>query len=83
MDTNITIATIQNVPRLVELINSAYRGESSKAGWSTEAPHLLDGLCTDEKQITTLLQDEHDTILICVNEKSYILGCLYLQKRML
>ena len=35
-------ATPADVPMLVELVTSAYRGDSSRAGWTTEAD-LLDG----------------------------------------
>ena len=33
----ITPATLEDVSTLTRLINSAYRGESSKKGWTTEA----------------------------------------------
>lgn len=35
-------ALTTDIPELVLLINSAYRGESSKQGWTTEAD-LIDG----------------------------------------
>jgi hypothetical protein len=35
-------STLTDVPELTLLINSAYRGESSKKGWTTEA-NLIDG----------------------------------------
>ena len=44
----ITKATQTNVPQLNILVNSAYRGETSKKGWTTEA-NLLDGLRIDEE----------------------------------
>ena len=34
------VASAADAPALVDLINSAYRGESSKAGWTTEADLL-------------------------------------------
>ena len=39
-------ATDADVPALVTLIESAYRGDSSRAGWTTEAD-ILDGQRTD------------------------------------
>jgi ribosomal protein S18 acetylase RimI-like enzyme len=39
---------------LAELINSAYRGDSSRAGWTTEAD-LLDGQRTDAEDLGSLL----------------------------
>ncbi|OHV08937.1 GNAT family N-acetyltransferase [Kushneria phosphatilytica] len=35
-------ATSEDIPALVELVTTAYRGEASRAGWTTEAD-LLDG----------------------------------------
>ena len=35
-------ATVDDIPALVRLVTSAYRGEASRAGWTTEAD-LLDG----------------------------------------
>lgn len=35
-------ATVEDIPALVELVTSAYRGEASRAGWTTEAD-ILDG----------------------------------------
>ena len=40
---NIANATVTDIPELVLLVNSAYRGDSSKKGWTTEAD-LLDGV---------------------------------------
>jgi ribosomal protein S18 acetylase RimI-like enzyme len=39
------------VDRIVGLIESAYRGDSSRVGWTTEAD-LLDGRRTDEADVT-------------------------------
>ena len=43
-------AELNDIKALNVLINSAYRGESSKKGWTTEAD-LLDGLRTDEEDL--------------------------------
>ena len=34
-------ASIEDIAELVPLINSAYRGEASKKGWTTEADLLV------------------------------------------
>ena len=46
----ITKAQLEDVSALNKLVNSAYRGESSKKGWTTEAD-LLGGLRTHEAGI--------------------------------
>lgn len=41
-DLRFTAATADDVPALIALVTSAYRGETSRAGWTTEAD-FLDG----------------------------------------
>ena len=65
---------------LVALINSAYRGEGSKKGWTTEAD-LLDGTRTDEENIRSLIADPNGLILKCINENKQLIGCVNLQKQ--
>ena len=72
----ITKATIQDIPSLQSLINGAYRGEASKAGWTTEA-ELLGGQRTDETELIEILSDPKNTLLKYV-EADQILGCVLL-----
>ncbi len=75
---SITTATITDTNELTALVNSAYRGESSKQGWTTES-HLLDGQRVDEVFMLSYLQDESVTILKHVNDEGQITGCVYLE----
>jgi ribosomal protein S18 acetylase RimI-like enzyme len=77
---NIIAATVTDIPALVALVNSAYRGESSKKGWTTEAD-LLGGIRTDEKSLTDMMNKPGSSLLICLNEKRELHGCVYLQKQ--
>jgi len=67
-----------DIPVLNILVNSAYRGESSKAGWTTEAD-LLGGIRTDEAGLKTLMQAQGGVILKYM-ENDKMLGCVYLKK---
>lgn len=49
---------------IVSLVNSAYRGESSRAGWTTEAD-FLDGQRTDLDEVSSLLAAENSLFLLC------------------
>ena len=82
MDMTLTIsrATPDEVPQLVQLVNSAYRGESSKRGWTTEAD-LLGGIRTDEASMLQLVNDPNGAVLECRNEQNELLGCVNLQKK--
>jgi N-acetylglutamate synthase-like GNAT family acetyltransferase len=72
----ITKATIDDVSSLNKLINSAYRGESSKIGWTTEAD-LLEGGRTTEKELIEIIQDKKNTFLK-FTENNQIIGCVLL-----
>src|SRR5215217_5197007 len=75
-----SIASKADVPQLVKLVNSAYRGDSSKKGWTTEAD-LLDGIRTDEEGLTRMIQQPHSVILLCTNDENKLAGCVNLQKQ--
>ncbi len=75
----ISKATLQDVPELNILVNSAYRGESSKKGWTTEE-HLLGGIRTDEEDLSELLKKENVTILK-YTELGKIIGSVYLERQ--
>lgn len=76
----ITPANLVDVPELVNLINAAYRGESSKKGWTTEAD-LIDGQRIDHKSLGQYITDPQTVILKNTNVEGRITGCVYLQKR--
>jgi hypothetical protein len=50
-------ATAADLPAVVDLVNSAYRGETSRQGWTTEADYL-EGQRTD---LATLSHDLTET----------------------
>ena len=74
-------ATINDIPALVGLLNSAYRGESSKKGWTTEADMISGGIRTDEEQLKEMMGKPGAVFLKSVSEKDGIEGCVYLDKR--
>lgn len=76
---NISVAHNNDIPEIVKLVNSAYRGESSKQGWTTEAD-LLDGIRTDAKSLFELMQKPGAVILKYVDDNGAIAATVYLQK---
>ncbi len=73
--------TINDIPALVRLINSDYRSEVSKKGWTTEA-YLLDGsLRIDVAALRNILQKPSAIMLKYYNEAKAIIGCVYLQQQ--
>ena len=75
----ITKATLEEIPALTLLINSAYRGETSKKGWTTEA-HLLEGKRTDDEEMTEILLNPKNTILK-YTENDQIIGSVLLVEK--
>lgn len=72
-------ATAADIPALITLVTSAYRGDASRAGWTTEAD-LLDGQRVDPAGLLADLQAEHSVILLAVAGND-ILGCCHLAEQ--
>lgn len=70
----------EDIPALVDLLNSAYRGERSQRGWTTEA-HLIAGeVRTDEGNLNEVLAKDHSIFLKFTAASGQIIGCVNLQK---
>ena len=72
-----SICSDTDIPALVKLVNSAYRGDSSRKGWTTEAD-LLDGIRTDEEGLYKMIHQPGAVILKCAMANALV-GCVYLQ----
>ena len=70
-------ATLNDVRALNILVNSAYRGDSSRSGWTTEAD-ILDGIRTSEQALRNILQENH-TILILKDLHDQLIGSVLLE----
>lgn len=62
-----THATLNDISILTSLLNRSYRGDSSRAGWTTEAD-LLSGQRIDDAGLIQLLNDPKSLILIAQSE---------------
>lgn len=71
-------ATTEDVPALVALVNSGYRGDSSRQGWTTEAD-LLGGIRIDEESMTDLIKAPGSAVLKATDATGAIHGCVHLQ----
>ncbi|GLW57689.1 GNAT family N-acetyltransferase [Kitasatospora phosalacinea] len=69
-----------DVPALVALVESAYRGESSRAGWTTEA-HLLEGQRTDEAAVAELLGRPDSVVLLVDGDGGGPVACCHVERR--
>ena len=74
------MATAFDVPSVTALLNSAYRGESSRQGWTTEA-HLITGnVRTTEDHLFQIIYQPGSVLLKYTNDASEIIGCVNLQQ---
>ena len=72
--------THKDIKNLNVLINGAYRGETSKKGWTTEAD-LLGGIRIDEPALEEIMNEYNSVILKCLDDDGLLVGCVYLQKQ--
>jgi ribosomal protein S18 acetylase RimI-like enzyme len=75
----ISIATPQDVTALTILLNSAYRGESSRKGWTTEADLIAGETRVNENMLHEILIMPGSLMLKLENEEGEIVGCVNLQ----
>jgi ribosomal protein S18 acetylase RimI-like enzyme len=73
------LAAASEAPVLVALINSAYRGDSSKAGWTTEAD-LLGGQRVDVEGLTETIARPGNVILLHERDQRPV-ACVQLERR--
>jgi ribosomal protein S18 acetylase RimI-like enzyme len=66
-------------PALVGLINSAYRGDSSKLGWTTEAD-LLGGQRADPELLQAIIESPEAVILVHEDEAG-LAACVHLERQ--
>ncbi|MEO6801416.1 MAG: GNAT family N-acetyltransferase [Rhodanobacter sp.] len=67
-------AVAADVPAIVALVESAYRGESGLRGWTTES-HLLDGQRTDAADVAALIARPDSRILLAERDGQLKASC--------
>lgn len=77
---NVTVATDAELEAIVALVNSAYRGESSRAGWTTEAD-FLGGQRTDVATLRAELAEVPGAVMLVMRDApdGPLLACVRLE----
>ena len=70
-------AGLNDVAALNLLVNSAYRGDESKKGWTTEA-FMLEGVRIDDDELIDIMNEPNSSVFKYV-ENDAILGCVLLK----
>ncbi len=73
------IATEAETDDLVQLINSAYRGDSSRKGWTTEAD-ILEGIRIDAAGVREIVADPGADLHTFYAEGMGLIACVYLKE---
>lgn len=72
------LAQKNDAPAITALVNSAYRGDSSRAGWTTEADLLIDARVHAE-DVVEIIETEGSLIFLCLQGEQ-IVGTVNLLK---
>jgi ribosomal protein S18 acetylase RimI-like enzyme len=67
----------EDAAEVAVLVNSAYRGESSKRGWTTEAD-FLGGQRTDSDEVRQLIEANDSMMLLCF-QGTELIGSVHLE----
>ena len=79
-DKHIDFTTTVDITALVDLLNSAYRGEESRKGWTTEA-HLISGeVRSNEVSVKEVLERKGSVMLKYTDDEKRLVGCVNLQQ---
>lgn len=73
-------ATTDDVPAIVRLVESAYRGEASRVGWTTEAD-VLDGQRIDPEGVLEAIARPDSQVLLAEREGDGLVACCHVEKR--
>lgn len=72
-------AGVADVAAIVALVESAYRGDASRVGWTTEAD-MLDGQRVDPEGVTDVITKPGSRVLLGERD-SELLACCHLEKQ--
>lgn len=78
-DPHISLAGIADIPGIMQLLNRAYRGESSRKGWTTEADLIAGDVRTDENNLSEVMRLPGSLFLKYTGPESRVWGCVNLQ----
>ena len=77
MDLHFRNAVAADIPAIVALVESAYRGEVSRAGWTTEAD-FLDGQRIDDEGVAADI-GKTGSVIVLAEQDGQLLACCHLE----
>jgi ribosomal protein S18 acetylase RimI-like enzyme len=79
-DAAISLAGVSDSEQLLTLVNSSYRGESSRRGWTTEADLIAGEVRISESALKEVLELKGSVVLV-YREAETLVGCVNLQHK--
>lgn len=76
---DVQISQLSDVPELVRLVNSVYRGDPNNLGWTNEAG-ILDGQRVDTQMMSEMITTPDSVVLKAVQNQQLV-ACVHLQKK--
>jgi ribosomal protein S18 acetylase RimI-like enzyme len=79
---HVSVAGESDLEAVVALVNSAFRGDSSRAGWTTEAD-MVGGQRTDVEIQRAQMAERPDGVLLTMRDEpgGALLGCVWLEPK--
>ncbi|NDC78450.1 MAG: GNAT family N-acetyltransferase [Chitinophagia bacterium] len=78
---SITAARAEDAPTICTLLNRAYRGETSRTGWTTEADLIGGEVRTDEAEVRDIMSRDGSIFLVHRDDVGVPDACVNLQDR--
>jgi ribosomal protein S18 acetylase RimI-like enzyme len=79
-DASIAVADVADFEQLLTLVNSSYRGESSRRGWTTEADLIAGDVRINAAALKDVLGLKNSVVLV-FKEAGVLTGCVNLQHK--
>jgi ribosomal protein S18 acetylase RimI-like enzyme len=80
MHPTVRTATLDDAAVVADLVHRAYRGDSSRVGWTTEAD-LLDGQRIDVGGVEAKIATPGAVVLVALDDTGRIIGCCEIEHR--
>lgn len=77
----IQFATNEDIVAIKHLLNAAYRGDSSRKGWTHEADLIGGDVRTDDNNVSEVMDIPGSVFLKYLDEDGSLIGCVNLQNQ--
>lgn len=80
MTLTVRVAAAEDAEAVAALVQSSYRGEESRRGWTTEAD-LIGGQRTDPAMVRDLVTSPESVVLVATEQDGTLVACCHVARR--